>query len=191
MQTLIGIRLAGTLAVGVTAALVLVGEAGALVPAQQSGFEINGELESLYPGAQATLDARVTNPQPFAIRVVSVEEIVHDATAGCPGSLLEIGGLRSPVDVPAGATATAPLGVHMARSAPDACQDATFAIDFVATAVGAGAPASTAPSPGTAGRGGLAFTGADIAELLAIALSLVAVGLLARRAVHRRRRTAA
>jgi hypothetical protein len=190
VQTRIGVRLAGIVTVGVITALSSMAAARAAVPVQQDAFEISGEVDGLYPGANTTLDARVTNPQPFTIRVTSVATAVDSANPSCPGSMLEIGDVRAPVDVPSGTTGTVPIAVHMDGNAPESCQGVTFTLEFVATATDTGAPASQSMTPKSAGQGSLAFTGTDIVKVLAIALALVALGVLARRAAHRRRRTA-
>ena len=190
MQTRIGVRLAGIITVGVITALSSMAEARATVPAQQDAFEISGEVSGLYPGANTTLEARVTNPQPFTIRVTSVATAVEDADPSCPGSMLEIGNVRAPVDVPSGAIGSVPLAAHMDGSAPDSCEGAIFTLEFVATATDTGASASQSSPPNSTGQGTLAFTGTDIVKVLAVALALVALGVLARRAARRRRRTA-
>jgi hypothetical protein len=190
VQTRIGVRLAGIITVGVITALSSMAQARAAVPVQQDAFEISGEVNGLYPGANATLEARVTNPQPFTIRVTSVATAVENADPSCPGSMLEIGDVRAPVDVPSGATGSVPLAVHMDGSAPDACEGAIFTLEFVATATDTGGSASQSSPPNSAGHGSLAFTGTDIVKVLAVALALAALGVLARRAAHRRRRTA-
>jgi hypothetical protein len=95
------------------------------------------------------------------------------------------------VEVPSGAIGTVPIAVHMDGNAPESCQGVTFTLEFVATAADTGASASQSPTPKSAGRGSLAFTGTDVARVLAVALALVALGLIARRAVHRRHRTVA
>lgn len=186
MRTRIGVWLAGIVAVGVITASTSADEARASIPTQQNPFEISGVVEGLYPGANATLEARVTNPQPFTIRVVATTTTVDDASPGCPASMLQIGGIREPVDVPSGATGTVPLAVHMDVRAPEACQNATFPLGFVATATDV--PGENAARPSVAnGVRGLAFTGAQIGALVAIAFVLLALGLLARRAARRRR----
>jgi hypothetical protein len=194
VQTRIGVRLAGIITVGVITALSSMADARATVPVQQDAFEISGEVNGLYPGANTTLEAHVTNPQPFTIRVTSVATAVEDANPSCPGSMLEIGDVRAPVDVPSGATGSVPLTVQMDGNAPDACEGTIFTLEFVATATDTvtdtGGPASRSSPPNSVGHGSLAFTGTDIVKVLAIALALVALGVLARRAAHRRRRTA-
>lgn len=126
------------------AALVLIGLSAASVHAQD-GFEIAGEVGGLFPGADTTLDAVVTNPHPFAIRVISTTVTVLDASQACPASMLEIGDSDATVEVPPGGTATVPLDVRMSLDAPDACQGATWPLRFTGTAVGT----PTSGLPGT------------------------------------------
>jgi hypothetical protein len=111
----------------------------------QDGFSIAGEVDGLYPGANATLEARVTNPHPFVIRVISTSATVFDASPACPASMLEIGDSEAIVEVPPGGTGTVPLDVRMSRDAPDACQGATWPLEFTGIAVGT----DTGGLPGT------------------------------------------
>jgi len=157
-----GVRWPGGAAASLIAALVLVGPGAPLVHAQD-GYEIAGEVDGLYPGAETTLNARVTNPHPFAVRVIATSAAVLDASPGCPASMLEIGDSEATVDVPAGGTGTVPLHVRMSRSAPDACQGATWPLAFTGTAVGP----DTSGLPGTnlldaRSQGVLALIGATL-----------------------------
>jgi hypothetical protein len=56
-----GVGLPGDVVASLIAALVLVGLGAPSVHAQD-GYEIAGEVDGLYPGAQTTLEARVANP---------------------------------------------------------------------------------------------------------------------------------
>lgn len=125
----------GSIAACVIAALVLVGLSAGSVHAEET-FELSGEVDGLYPGADTTLDAVVTNPYRFAIRVISTTVTVLDASPACPASMLEIGDSREAVEVPPGGTRTVPLAVRMSLRAPDACQGATWPLEFSGTAVG-------------------------------------------------------
>lgn len=162
-----GVRRPGGVAAGLIAALVLVG-LGAPSAHAQDGYEIAGEVDGLYPGAEATLDARVTNPYPFAIRVIATGGTVLDASQACPASMIEIAASQATVEVPAGETATVQLHVRMSRNAPDACQGATWPLAFTGTAVETG----TSSLPGTS------VLGSDGQGVLAlIGVALVAGGL--------------
>jgi hypothetical protein len=181
MQEPDGVRRAGGVAACVIAALALVGLSAPSVHAQD-GFQITGEVDGLHPGAGATLEARVSNPHPFAIRVISTSATVLDANPGCPASMLEIGDLTAAVLVPPGATATVPLDVRMRVGAPDACQGATWPLEFNGTAVGT----PTSGLPGTS-----MIDPRDPATLVAIAAALLAAALVAiGRSRRRHRRTA-
>jgi hypothetical protein len=139
-----GVRRFGDVAACVVAALVLVGLSASSVHAEDA-FEIAGEVDGLYPGADTTLDARVTNPHPFPIRVISTTVNVRDASSGCPASMLDIGDAQATAEVPAGGTSTVRLEVRMSRSAPDACQGVTWPLEFAGTAIGT----PTSGLPGT------------------------------------------
>jgi LPXTG-motif cell wall-anchored protein len=134
MQGRGGVRRAGGVAASLIAAFALA-SLGAPPAHARDEFEIAGEVDGLYPGAETTLDAVVTNPYPFAIRIMSTSAMVLDAGAACPASMLEVGDAQATVDVPAGATGIVPLPVRMDMSAPDACQGATWPLMFTGTAV--------------------------------------------------------
>jgi LPXTG-motif cell wall-anchored protein len=137
-------RASGVVAACLVAAFALVAlSASPSVAADE--FEIAGEVEGLFPGADVTLDARVTNPYSFAIRVVATRATVLDASAGCPASMLEVGESRATVEVPARSSGTVQLPVRLSRSAPDACQGATWPLVFGGMAVGP----ETSGLPGT------------------------------------------
>lgn len=128
----IGIRTMGVLA-GVVA-FVIVGSA--VGPSSDQGtFEISGEVEGLYPGVEAILEVRVTNPHPFVIEVNSVTVAVRDANSRCPGSMLTVEGSSESVEVPPEGTVIIPLTVEMDVDAPDACQSATWPLVFMGAAV--------------------------------------------------------
>jgi hypothetical protein len=61
---------------------------------------------------------------------------VLDASPACPASVLEISDSQASVVVAPGGTATVPLDVRMSRGASDACQGATWPLEFTGTAVG-------------------------------------------------------
>jgi hypothetical protein len=176
---------------GMVAWLIISGQATASVRAQEKDeFEITGEVGGLYPGAEVTLQTRVTNPHPFPIRVTSVAATVGDAGPGCPASMLEVGGSEEAVEIPAGETRSVPLAVRMDRTAPDACQGATWPLEFRGTATDVEPATGGSPSR-PPGRVGFAYTGANLLLLLLITLSLAAAGVLALHQARRRRRKAA
>jgi hypothetical protein len=170
-----GVRKAGAIAACVIAALILVGLGAQSVHAQ-GGFVIAGEVDGLFPGAETTLDARLTNPHPFPIRVISTSAIVLDASPGCPASMLQIGDSQMTVVVPAGGTGTVPLHVRMSRSAPDECQGATWPLEFTGTAVGTAPtaqPDTSIDDPGPSTR-----DPRSLAALFAVGAALTLAGLL-------------
>lgn len=143
-------------------------------------FTIAGEIDGLYPGAARTLDATVTNPYPFAIRVSSVTVIVGDAGPSCPATMLEVGGSAGGVEVAGHATGIVLLEVRMEMRAPDACQGATWPLRFTASGLGP----ETTDLPGTSlidpGRNpGLVAFG--------LAMALLACAMLARAGRRHRR----
>jgi hypothetical protein len=172
-----GIRRFADVAACVVAALVLVGLSASAVHAADT-FEIAGEVDGLYPGADTTLDARVTNPHPFGIRVISTTVTVFDASLGCPASMLEIDDSQATAEVPAGGTGTVPLDVRMSRGAPDACQGATWPLAFAGTAVG---------TP-TIGLPGTSMLGPQSPVVLAAIGAVLLVGALIAGGRDRRRR---
>jgi hypothetical protein len=166
------LRVAGSLARGLAlgsiAATVLIGPGTAVRAAD--GFVITGQVDGLYPGAEMTLEAGVTNPYPFSIRVTSVGVTVRDAGPACPASMIEVRDSRAEVDIPANATGTVPLAIRMDVTAPDACQGATWTLIFAGTALADGA--SDLPSTNT-------VPVHDLFALGAIGALIVAAGLLA------------
>ncbi|MBA2634984.1 MAG: hypothetical protein H0U86_18630 [Chloroflexi bacterium] len=176
MQGLHGVRRLGGVAACVVGTLVVVGLSAPSVRGQD-GYTIAGEIDGLFPGADATLDARVTNPHPFTIRVISTSVTVLDANPACPASMLAIGDSRASFDVPPGGTGTVPLAVRMSLGAPDACQGATWPLEFTGTAVGMAT--SGLPSTSMIVAGGMAL-------VVIIGTALLAGGLLAA-GRHRRR----
>lgn len=162
------VRIACTLAAGSIAAMILIGP-GTQVRAVE-GFAITGQVDGLYPGADMTLDARVTNPYPFPIRVTSVGVTVQDAGPACPAWVIEVRDSRAEVDIPPNATGTVPLSIRMDPTAPDACQGATWRLKFAGTALAPGE--SDLPSTNT-------IPVQDLFALVAIGALIVAAGLLA------------
>lgn len=158
-----------TIAATAMAALALVGWSVPSVHADD-GFTVAGEIVGLYPGAVRTLDATVTNPYPFAIRVSSVAVVVDDAGPNCPAAMLEVGGSVGSVEVAGRATGTVPLEVRMQLMAPDACQGATWPLRF--TAIGLG-PATT-DLPGTS-----LIDPEQIPDLVALGVALALFGCAA------------
>jgi hypothetical protein len=167
-------NLARGLAASAFAALVLLGPAPAHA---QDAFAITGEVDGLYPGADLTLDVRITNPQPFWIRVTSVAVRARDAGPGCPASMLDLRDSQAAVNIPPGATGRLPLGIRMDPGAPDACQGASWTLEFTGSAVAAGANGLPSTSMSAA---------RDVGVLVASVALFAVVGLLA--GLRRRKR---
>ena len=142
-------------------------------------IEIAGEVDGLYPGASATLQAEVANPHPFPIEVTSFDVAVSDASALCPASALEIGSAGTGVVIDPGETGLVPIEVEMARSAPESCQGATWPLSYVATVVEVASGGVVPPEDPGEPIDDLPFTGADVLGLLAIGSTLVVIGVLA------------
>ena len=168
MKAPIACNFARILAAGSIAVMVLIGP-GTPVRAVE-GFAITGQVDGLYPGADMTLDARVTNPYQFPIRVTSVGVTVQDAGPACPAWVIEVRDSHAEVDIPPNATGTVPLSIRMDPTAPDACQGATWRLRFAGTALAPGE--SDLPSTNT-----IPFQ--DVFALVAIGCLIVAAGLLA------------
>ena len=164
---------------GVAAMLAALILAAVAAPAShaQDGFEISGEVEALYPGADVTLEAAVTNPHPFAIRVTSAGATVLDAGAVCPASMIQVHHAEPDVVIPAHSTGTVSLRIRMSRSAPDACQGVTWPLRFS----GVAEEVSTVQLPSTS-----LLDPRTLPWAVAVGAALLGFALLAAR---RRRRT--
>ncbi len=163
--------------------MLLIGPAMATVPAAEP-IEITGEIDGLYPGSSATLQAQVVNPHPFPIEVISFDVAVSDASASCPASALEIRNVGTGVVIAAGETGTVPVEVQMTPTAPESCQGATWPLSYSATAVEVGPGGVVPPEGPNDPVDDLPFTGVDVLGLLAIGTTLVVIGLLAVRLVR-------
>ncbi len=109
-----------------------------------AGFTVTGDVSaSLYPGASAAIDLRITNPFAFDLRVASVTTTVSATTTrvGCSGTanLVVTRQFVGPVVVPAGTTRTlTQLGVASSAwplvtmpnlsTNQDACKGAEFSL---------------------------------------------------------------
>jgi hypothetical protein len=99
-------------------------------------FTVWGDIDGLYPGAVATLDAHVANPWDASIEVISVVVDVADAAPDCPGSTLSFAPTARSVIVAARSQAVVPLEVRMDAAADDACRGVTWPLEFSARAIG-------------------------------------------------------
>jgi hypothetical protein len=101
----------------------------------QCSFAVSGTVTGLYPGSTLALALTLTNRNNFPITVNSVSIAVAGASATCPASNLTGGALSAPVRVAANSSSVGTLPITMARSAPDACQGATFPLAYTAEGV--------------------------------------------------------
>jgi hypothetical protein len=144
-------------------------------------FTLYTDVHGLYPNGTVTAPVQVDNPQSRLLRVLSATATVGDASAACPGSNLSAAPFVGSIAVAPHSVGIVPVDVHMAATAPDACQGATFPLTL--RAVGELVAAQTRP-----GRGGLAFTGAGDAILMtAAAIALVVIGFAVSQASRQRR----
>ena len=73
--------------------------------------------------------------------MTDVAVTVTAGQAGCPASTLQVGRIASPLTVPASSSRTTPLPVTLAADAPDACQGASFSLQYATTATAPDLPA--------------------------------------------------
>lgn len=109
------------------------------------GFTISGTaVTGLYPGATRRIDLTFSNPYLTPIRVRSVAgRLISTSKRGCRSTPanLEVRGYtgRLPATVPPRSRQNAGhLDVHMPNSVSDACQNATFTVQFTGEATEAG-----------------------------------------------------
>jgi hypothetical protein len=140
----------------------------------KSMFTLHADVHGLYPNGTVTAPVRVDNPQSRPLRVLSASVTIGDASAACPASNLSAESFVGSIPVAPHSDGIVPVKVHMAATAPDACQRATFPLTL--HAVGELVAAQTVPRHRT-----MPFTGAANAILMAAAgLTLVVIGLAAR-----------
>jgi hypothetical protein len=193
----VGLAVAST-TVATTLAVAPVGDvAGAVaVPARtdQDEFTVSGDIDGLYPGAVTMMDAHVTNPWEVAIQVTSVVVDVSDAGPDCPASVLHFAASTGSVDVAPLSHAVVPVEVTMDASAGDACRGASWHLEFTARALGPEGDVRTASGPGGStgpssdGPGAFAYTGSEIAAMVALGVALLLIGLLLNWARRHRQR---
>lgn len=98
-------------------------------------FTLRGDVDGLYPGATRTLAVHVDNPNAIPIKVTTVAVTVHDASSRCLATNVFTSGFTGALVVPKRGSASIGVTVQMARSAPDACQNAMFPLVLSAQAV--------------------------------------------------------
>ncbi len=157
---------------------------------QTQMFTLHTEVAGLYPNATVTATVRVDNPQSEAITVQSAVVTVGDASPSCAALNLVAEPFSGNVTVPGSGTATLPIHIHMAATAPDACQGAAFPLRLAATGVVADGP-PPARGASSAASSPLPFTGSAAAIwFAAIALVAIAVGIVLVAIVRRASRRA-
>jgi hypothetical protein len=101
----------------------------------EPSFDISGRVAGFYPGASVPLVLTLRNGNSFAISVTSVEVSVRPAGSGCGPANIEVGSFHGPVVVAAEDSATAEISMRMVEDPDDACQGATFPLDYRGAAV--------------------------------------------------------
>lgn len=114
---------------------VLVGVAVAARPdrapprPERVSLQLSGEAGGLHPGGTVTVPVVVSNPYPFTVRITELAVTASGASPACPASVLTV---EAPVGdtVAANGSTTVAVAVRMAMNAPNACQGATFPLDY-------------------------------------------------------------
>jgi hypothetical protein len=96
---------------------------------------IRGTAVGLYPGLQGRLHVTVRNPNPFAVRVLSLRVAVGSPGRGCPARAIRPGRLPRPFRVRGRGVARVSLPIRMSADAPLACSSRRFPLSFRARAV--------------------------------------------------------
>lgn len=131
--------IAAVIATGAVGAYAATGSGGT---SQSGPLALSGSVSALVPGAHRTIEVEVTNPNGREATVTEIAVAVTAEQAGCPASALEVGRADTPLTVPAAASRTTSLPVTLVATAPDACQGASFALRYSATATGPDLPAA-------------------------------------------------
>jgi hypothetical protein len=108
-------------------------------PADEDAFSLHAAARGLFPGGTKALRVSITNPNPFRIRVVeiSVRVLPDRERPECSTDQLQASDFARELTVPGLGARDVRLWITMLRSAPDACQGATFPLRLDAWAVGA------------------------------------------------------
>ncbi|HEY7136164.1 MAG TPA: hypothetical protein VIB48_13965 [Acidimicrobiia bacterium] len=98
-------------------------------------FTLTGDVAGLFPGGTRNLQVRITNPTNTAMRVTTVTVTVHDASVACRAPNLVADSYTGKAYVGRHGATSVTIPVRMVRTAPNACQNATFPLVFRAEAV--------------------------------------------------------
>jgi hypothetical protein len=100
-------------------------------------FVVRAAATGLYPGASRPLVVLVENPNRRPIRLVSLDVQVRDASPACGRENVIRPGYHGRFVVSARSRRLMTLRIGMRRTAPDACQGATFQLVLTGRAVAA------------------------------------------------------
>jgi hypothetical protein len=104
----------------------------------KSAFTMRGHVSGLYPGARKRLSIVVRNRSRRALRVRSISTRVRPARRGCGARNVRVARFRGRLRVGPHRSRRVSVAIRMLRSAPQACQKATFRLQFRGRAVRAG-----------------------------------------------------
>ncbi len=95
---------------------------------------VKGHVEDLQPGVTTTLDAQVRNNLLNQVRLRGIRTTVGDASPECPATMLTAPRVRVNATLRPRRVRTVLIPITLAGTAPDACQSATFPLEFAASA---------------------------------------------------------
>jgi hypothetical protein len=176
----------------VVAAIASAGQAGTAATRSQatttsgSGLILSGSAAGLYPGANVTLGITVQNAMPLHVIVNTATVTVFDANGGCVAANLSAKGSVGSIGVAPNASATIPVMLHLADSAPDACQAAAFPLQFSVT--GLVDPPGGDPLTNSGGLLAMTGVGQGTALLLLFGLGALTIGVMVLVGIRRPRR---
>ena len=106
--------------------------------AVEGRFSISGHVADLVPGVPATLPLTITNPNPWPIRVLSVDVSVGTPSSGaCPASTLRVAPFSGAALASPRGTVSIEVPVELVDSRThdqSGCPRATFPLSFTGTA---------------------------------------------------------
>ena len=133
-------------AAGLTGAAVLALAAGAayakpapkpppIDPPPAFTFQISGSVDGLYPGVTRMMVLTLSNRPNAGKLVVTTVDVTSVSVdkEGCSPALVVSDGWSGRKSIPKNGTATIAVPVRMRAEAPDACQGATFTLEYTGT----------------------------------------------------------